>query len=203
MSLKRNLMHPFVDYLSAIHPPTVNSTNMYAVSSRCRHNLSLYIEQMLYIKPTILFIGEAPGYRGCGITGVPFTDEHTFAVHPFFMGRGYEFCNPPSQEVTAECVWSCIDYIVPLMWNIYPFHPFGENERTNRKPDGGEIRLGKEIAERFISLFSIEKIFSIGRTAQTFSPTAEYIRHPSHGGQTKFKKLCRMVLKESLPLCRC
>lgn len=75
MFAKHSPMHPFVNYISAIQPPTLNSTNMYAVSSRCRHNLSLYIEQMLYVQPTFLFIGEAPRYRGCGITGIPFTDE--------------------------------------------------------------------------------------------------------------------------------
>lgn len=186
-------MHPFVDYISAIQPPTANSSNMYAVSSRPRHNLSLYIEQMLDVKPLILFIGEAPGYRGCGITGIPFTDEYTLATHPFFVGHAYEFGTPPASEATAKCVWSCINEVVPLMWNIYPFHPFGKNEATNRKPNGDEIRLGKEIAKRFISLFPIERVYAVGRTAQVFSPEVEYIRHPSHGGQSVFKKSCEMI----------
>lgn len=171
---------------------------MYAVNSRCRHNLSLYVEQMLEAKPTIFFMGEAPGYRGCGITGIPFTDEYTLATHPFFNGRDYEFDNPPSHESTAKCVWSCINEVVPLMWNIYPFHPFGQDERTNRKPNGNEIRLGKEIAERFISLFPIKKIFAVGRTAQVFSPKVEYIRHPSHGGQLIFKKYCELILAQNI-----
>lgn len=81
-------MHSFVDYLSSLQPPTANSTNMYAVNPRCSHNLSIYIERMLEIKPTILFMGEAPGYRGCGITGIPFTDlarwKFRRAVNGFF-----------------------------------------------------------------------------------------------------------------------
>lgn len=188
-------MHPFIDYISAILPPTANSTNMYAESNRCRHNLSLYIEQMLEIQPTILFLGEAPGYRGCGITGIPFTDEKTLATHHFFNGRGYEFSNTPAQETTAKCVWSCIDKVVPLMWNIYPFHPFSTNVSTNRVPNNVEIKLGRNIAGRFISLFPIAKIYAVGRKAQQYVASAEYIRHPSHGGQSMFKSSCKVILK--------
>lgn len=189
-------MHSFVDYLSSLQPPTANSTNMYAVNPRCSHNLSIYIERMLEIKPTILFMGEAPGYRGCGITGIPFTDEYTLATHPFFKDHGYLFDNPPASEATARCVWSCINNVVPLMWNIYPFHPFAANERTNRKPNGDEIRLGREIAKRFMSLFPIEKIYAVGRTAQAFGKSVEYVRHPSFGGQRMFIESCRKILQE-------
>ncbi len=188
-------MHEFVEYISSIQTPTANSTNIYAESSQCRHNLSLYIEQMLEKRPTILFMGEAPGYRGCGITGIPFTDEYTLATHPFFAGRGYEYANPPAHEATAKCVWSCISDVVPLMWNIYPFHPFGTTEQSNRAPGGDEIRLGREIAERFISLFPIEKIYAVGRTAQAFGQSIEYIRHPSFGGQAMFKESCHKILR--------
>lgn len=187
-------MHPFIDYIASIEPPTNKSRNIYALSEQCRHNLSVYIEQMLELRPTILFIGEAPGYLGCGVTGVPFTDEYTLATHPFFSGKGYEFGNPPAHEATAKCVWSCIDEVVPMMWNIYPFHPFGAHEQSNRKPNGSEIRNGEAIAEQLMSLFPIDSVYAIGRTAQAFAKTAKYIRHPSHGGQTLFKESCNAIL---------
>lgn len=94
-------MHPFVDYISSIVPPTEHSSNMYAVNPHCRHNLSVYLEQMLEIKPSILLMGEAPGFHGCGITGIPFTDERTLSSHPFFIGRGYKFSDKPENEKTA------------------------------------------------------------------------------------------------------
>lgn len=188
-------MHSFVDYISSVQPPTANNTNIYVVNSWCRHNLSVYIERMLEIRPTILFMGEAPGYRGCGITGIPFTDEYTLATHAFFKGSGYLFDTPPASEPTARCVWSCINEVVPLMWNIYPFHPFAANERTNRKPNSAEIRLGKEIAKRFVSFFQIEKIYAVGRTVQAFGKSVEYVRHPSFGGQNIFRESCRRILQ--------
>jgi len=188
-------MHPFIDYITTIQPPTANSTNIYAVKPWCRHNLSIYIERMLVIKPTVLFMGEAPGHRGCGITGIPFTDEYALSTHLFFAGYGYEFDTPPASEATARCVWSCIGDVVPLMWNIYPFHPFSPNGRKNRKPNADEIRLGREIAAHFVSIFPIEKIYAVGRTAQAFDHSVDYIRHPSYGGQTIFKDSCRRILQ--------
>lgn len=187
-------MHQFVEYISSIIPPTKNSTNMYAVNPSCQHNLSLYIEQMLEMHPDILLMGEAPGFHGCGITGIPFTDELTLATHSFFKGSGYVYDLTPEREATAQAVWSIMNNKVPLMWNIYPFHPFGGHERTNRKPNREEITIGREIAERFISLFPIQKIYAVGRAAQAFRPNIEYIRHPSYGGQTIFKEQMSNIL---------
>ncbi|WP_207653606.1 hypothetical protein [Clostridium peptidivorans] len=41
-----------------------------------RENLMIYLKQMYKLKPKIILVGEAPGYRGCRLTGVPFTSEH-------------------------------------------------------------------------------------------------------------------------------
>lgn len=187
-------MLQFIDYISSIDPPSEHSINMYAVKPHCKHNLSVYIEQMLEVKPTILLMGEAPGFHGCGITGIPFTDERTLSSHPFFVGRGYEYSEKPEHEKTAGIVWSTMIDKVPLMWNIYPFHPFGIHERTNRKPNRDEIILGREIAEQFISLFPIQKIYAVGRAAQSFRPNLEYVRHPSYGGQAIFKEQINKIL---------
>lgn len=167
---------------------------MYAVNPHCQHNLSLYIEQMLKIRPGILLMGEAPGFHGCGITGIPFTDEQTLSTHPFFLGLDYEYAVIPEREATATAVWSIMNKVVPLMWNIYPFHPWGIHERSNRKPNRDEINLGRDIAEKFISLFPIQKIYAVGRAAQAFRPGIEYIRHPSYGGQAVFKEQMRNIL---------
>jgi len=40
-----------------------------------RENLLLYLKYMKEIKPEVILIGEAPGYHGCRLTGVPFTSE--------------------------------------------------------------------------------------------------------------------------------
>jgi len=37
------------------------------------NNLKAYMKYLLQYKPDVLLIGEAPGYRGCRLTGIPFT----------------------------------------------------------------------------------------------------------------------------------
>ena len=39
-----------------------------------RRNLTRYLEQLSERRPATLLVGEAPGYRGMAITGVPFTN---------------------------------------------------------------------------------------------------------------------------------
>jgi hypothetical protein len=52
-----------------------NFCNQYSeqvnVSSIRRDNLYLYFQQMVKRHPQLLLVGEAPGYRGCRLTGVP------------------------------------------------------------------------------------------------------------------------------------
>ena len=64
------------------------TTNLYYGDSResniRRENLRHYLSKMLKIKPTKLLLGEAPGYKGCGITGVPFSSERIFNENKFF-----------------------------------------------------------------------------------------------------------------------
>ena len=66
-----------IDRLDAASSATV--FNPYAgvdeLSAMRRHNLSLYLRRMAERQPRLLLLGEAPGYRGCRVTGVPFTSE--------------------------------------------------------------------------------------------------------------------------------
>ena len=41
-----------------------------------RTNLVIYLNYYVENPPDCLFVGEAPGRRGCAITGIPFADEH-------------------------------------------------------------------------------------------------------------------------------
>ena len=57
----------FIEYLSQQVPPNENSLNMYKGESMAniqrRENLRAYLSIMQEIKPTRLFIGEAPGKK--------------------------------------------------------------------------------------------------------------------------------------------
>lgn len=208
----------FIEYLSQQAPPNDSSLNMYKGGSKAniqrRENLRAYLSIMQEIKPTRLFIGEAPGKKGCLISGVPFTDEHTVMTNKFFAGL--ENCMSdipdyiPTKEATAQVVWECLDKIkytkFPLMWNIYPFHPSTADSsvliptyRPNRTPSKEECELGKHILFGLLDYFDIQQYYAVGRVAErilkTDIPNIKYIRHPGRGGGDEFRKSFDYIYK--------
>jgi len=73
------------------------SENLYFGDSResliRKHNLLTYFVHMKKLKPKILLLGEAPGYKGCRLTGVPFTSEKILSNHLFFKELNFQFIN--------------------------------------------------------------------------------------------------------------
>lgn len=197
----------FVQYLQGIETPDNNSFNFYRQSYRASNdellvsnNLERYLAKMQKLKPTVLLVGEAPGYRGCKLTGIPFTSEYQ-VVHDEFFADGFEVLNGEAidKENSATLIWSVLSQVKnkPLMWNIYPFHPENINGK-NGKPRSRDIRLGRDILDLLLQMFNINEIYclsSIARDAMCHHPLFRgYIRHPSYGGQTE----CRVRLREIL-----
>jgi len=159
-----------------------------------RHNLNLYLEYMKTQKPKVLLVGEAPGYNGCGLTGIPFTSEYILANNRFFAHREFQFINEkPQKEMSATIVWECLEKyeFKPLIWNIFPFHPHQKgNYKSNRTPNRGELDFGREYLFDLVKIFSIQKIAAVGRKAQTelkgSDLSYENVRHPSRGGKAEF-----------------
>ncbi|VAW30880.1 hypothetical protein MNBD_CHLOROFLEXI01-1668 [hydrothermal vent metagenome] len=82
----------FVGQLAtAVSTPTC--TNPYEwkrpFSQERRHNLRLYLQWMAQQSPQHLLIGEAPGWRGCRLTGIPFVRKKLL--------RDGRFYNPSSK----------------------------------------------------------------------------------------------------------
>ncbi len=184
-------------------------TNVYAGSSLqneiCRHNLSLYFHYMLKNNSHVILVGEAPGYRGCRLSGIPFTCEDMFTQEwlPDLMGinLGYRIFSKdkPERELSALTVWPKLKEWynqygkVPLLWNICPFHPHKENnDKSNRTPYAQEIMAGKEFLIKLLDLFEIKHIGSIGRKAEKaikgMKHETFYLRHPAHNGSNVFGK---------------
>ncbi|MGY2746885.1 hypothetical protein ACVWZ8_004002 [Arthrobacter sp. UYCu723] len=72
-----------------------------AGNAQRRRNLELYLQEMLDWRPKVLLLGEAPGFRGMGITVIPFTNRsilegpaNEFGL--FGPGKGYVL--PPGSE---------------------------------------------------------------------------------------------------------
>jgi hypothetical protein len=115
-----------------------------------RKNLESYFTKMQQLDPRVILIGEAPGYRGCGRVGMPFSSEKLILSHPFFQPEewfGIENMDSPIAEASASIVWKTFDNLnfYPLMWATYPFHPHKPgNLLSNRAPRPEEVALGKQ-----------------------------------------------------------
>jgi uracil-DNA glycosylase len=138
-----------------------------------RARLRVYLERRR--AASLLLVGEAPGYRGALVSGVPFTSERQLSG------------NPPG-ESTATIVHRALDELgladVVLLWNVVPTHPHlpGRPE-TNRPPTADEIEAGLPFVRE---LARGRAVLAVGRVAHR-ALGAPYVRHPSHGGATAFK----------------
>lgn len=180
--------------------PTVY--NPYAGNSQqgriCCENLHIYLQHMQKIRPETLLLGEAPGYKGCRLTGIPFTSEAVLVENPFFSGLGFQTLHTAPDleaEITAKLVWEELNRYEerPLLWNIFPFHPHqNHHPDSNRTPNQAEIRLGFDFLKALRNLFSIQYTVAVGRRAQAMLMENDipyvYLRHPAHGGINEFKR---------------
>ena len=123
----------------------------------------------------IVLVGEAAGYRGARVSGIPFTSERQLT------GAG-------PAEATATIVHRVLaelgreDDVV--FWNVVPTHPHLRGRpQSNRPPTRAEIAAGAvfltEIARGRLAI-------PLGRLAHAVVG-GEYVRHPSHGGAAAFR----------------
>ena len=200
-----------LDRLDAASSATV--FNPYAgvdeLSAMRRHNLSLYLRRMAERQPRLLLLGEAPGYRGCRVTGVPFTSESIlldeacplglFGAAAGFRGGGGRL----QREASATAVWSALADLnrLPLLWNAFPYHPHRPDEPdSNRPPTAAELATGRELVVLLLDLFAIERVIAVGNKAavalEQWGIDAAKVRHPSHGGRTIFRRELTVLLAE-------
>ena len=183
-----------------------NVTNQYShswqYSNITKNNLSLYFNQMEMIKPNLLLVGEAPGYKGCRFTGIPFTSEFIIdkgipEFNIFGTEQGYLTRNIKNKqkEATATIIWDVLkeNRILPLLWNAFPFHPYKKNNfNSNRQPNVVELIFGINILKQVIKHFSIKRIIAVGNTSYKLmikhDIECKKIRHPSNGGKTEFQE---------------
>lgn len=165
-------------------------------------NLRHYLEQMATQRPRLLLVGEAPGYRGGRLTGIPFTSPARLACG--LPGLDFRQRPPngaaPIAEATATMVWQAIGSWrpLPLLWNAFPFHPHRPGKpNSNRPPTAAEMALGRPFLAALLRLYPIESVVAVGRLAAAALRAAGVahtaVRHPSHGGRAAFQALLAQV----------
>ena len=120
----------------------------------------------------MLLVGEAPGYRGACVSGIPFTSERQLT------GSG-------PAEATATIVHRVLvelgleEHV--LLWNVVPTHP--GSETTNRAPARAEIAEGLGFLR---PLSRGRRVVCVGRVAHA-ALGGTSVRHPAHGGAREFR----------------
>lgn len=150
--------------------------NFYAGGARAdvrRARLTEYLESRCAAR--ILLVGEAAGYRGARVSGLPFTSERQLT------GSG-------PAEATATIVQGALADLglaeTVLLWNVVPTHPHVPGEpASNRAPKRAEVAAGLAFVDE---LAAGKRVLAIGRLAER-ALGGPYLRHPSHGGGTAFR----------------
>jgi uracil-DNA glycosylase len=142
-----------------------------------RERLTAYLESRRHAP--FLLVGEAAGYRGARVSGIPFTSERQLT------GAG-------PAEASATIVHRVLAELgleeSVLLWNVVPTHP--GTETSNRPPRREEIVGGLPFARE---LARSRRVIAVGRLAEA-ALGAQYIRHPSHGGARAFRAGLRRLL---------
>jgi uracil-DNA glycosylase family 4 len=167
-----------VDLVDRLARARVGSThNQYTRSQLRRDRLRTYLAARASAE--IVLVGEAAGYRGARISGLPFTSERQLT------GTG-------PAEASATIVQRVLEELGieedVLLWNVVPTHP--GTSTSNRRPTTAEVRAARPFLDE---LTRGRRVIAVGRLAAEVLD-APYVRHPSHGGAGAFALGLRHML---------
>jgi uracil-DNA glycosylase len=147
--------------------------NQYADSELRRRRLGAYLASRGCAR--LLLVGEAAGYRGARVSGIPFTSERQLT------GAGPGEASATIVQRTLVELGIAEDV---LLWNLVPTHPHRDGEPySNRPPSRAEIEAARPFLDE---VARGRRVLAVGRLAER-ELGAPYVRHPSHGGTPAFR----------------
>jgi hypothetical protein len=159
-------------------------------------NLRIYLEA--FADASYILVGEAAGYAGCRFSGIPFTGEAQIVgpeCLPWAQSRDLQQSSLGDlwRERSGTMVWEALNGRMDcVLWNTFPWHPYGKDRLSNRKPKRAEIVQALPILSCFLDLYRDARVYAIGRvseeTLHRMDIQTTYIRHPSHGGKRQFRQ---------------
>ena len=152
------------------HARIGDTYNQYSASQLLCERLGSYLGARAAAE--VVLVGEAAGYCGARLSGIPFTSERQLT------GAG-------PAEATATIVHRVLAKLdvedEVLLWNVVPTHP--GSETSNRRPTRAEV----DAAAPFLDELTRGRVaIAVGRLAAA-ALDAPYVRHPSHGGAAEFE----------------
>lgn len=174
-----------------------------AAPGRRLDNMRAYLEARQRSARVVL-LGEAPSHRGCRFSGIAFCSEVELTRKAALVARAplaltsVDAHAKPMRERSAAVIWDeldkagCASQVV--LWNAFPWHPYGETTSSNRKPRTVEVEEGRSVLEALMACFPHPlRVYAVGKVAEQALerweaiPCAGYIRHPSQGGEMLFR----------------
>ena len=197
----RDVFNPWRDYDERDRTPR---RGMPAIR---RANMQAYIEARQRTA-RVMLLGEAPSHRGCRFTGIAFCSEVELTHKAGLVARtrleltSAASAEKPMRERSAAVIWGELEHggcaREVVLWNAFPWHPYGEITTSNRKPRNREVEEGREALRALLRCFTHElEIFAVGKVAEEAlrrweeAECAGYIRHPAQGGEAKFRSQFR------------
>jgi uracil-DNA glycosylase len=163
-----------VDLVARLASAEIGATfNQYRDSGVRRERLAEYLRSRR--EASFLLVGEAAGYRGARVSGVPFTSERQLT------GTG-------PAEATATVVHRVLAELGlsahVLLWNLVPTHPHRDGDpHSNRPPTRAEIAAARPFLDE---VAAGRQAIAVGRLAHA-ALGGPYVRHPAHGGAREFR----------------
>jgi uracil-DNA glycosylase len=158
-------------------------------------------------KATLILIGEAPGYQGCHVTGIPFTSERLLIAGkiPRVSSRALRLSRRhiPWSEPSATTIWSALHEFgiagETILWNAFPWHPYKKgNRQSNRTPKPAEREAGIPVLKALLGAFPAATLGAVGRHAEKSlaqcGVEAHALRHPSMGGVSAFRRGLKQLI---------